>query len=473
MKRSELFFGAILVPVDFLALLAAAATAYVLRTSSLLQHLRPVQFTLDLPLPEYMQLAVIVAVAIIAIFSMQGLYALQVTRRMLDEFTRILAGITTGFMLVIVYIFFSAGLFQSRFIVLAAYALAMLFVTIARLLIKRTQQALLKRGLGVHRVVLAGGGPFAHELAYLFERKPQLGYQVVGDLPAVTWDVLEEIMNRKGIDEVIQTNPNMTSDANLVLIDFCEQYKVDYKYIPNLFEAQATNVRYRQIGAVPLLELYRTSLDGWGRIAKRTVDIIGAALGLIVLSPLLLVAALAVWLDSKGPVFYRQVRVGRNMKPFEITKFRSMFLEYCVGARYGGKRATEKYEELKRAANERSGPLFKMKNDPRITRTGRFMRRFRIDELPQLFNVLHGEMSLFGPRPHLPEEVKNYNKHQRKLFTIKPGVSGMAQVSGSSGLPFDEEARIDIAYIENWSLWLDFILLVKTIRMLFIDKNAV
>ncbi len=474
MKRSELFFGAILVPIDFLALLLAGALAYYLRISPIVQEVRPAVFAFDLPLAEYLQLVSIVSIVVMCIFALQGLYAMQVTRRVLEEFTRIFSGISIGFMIVIVYIFLSAELFQSRFIVLAAYIFAVIAVSLGRYLVKRVQLHMLRRGMGIHRVVLAGNGKFAPELAFAFHKRPQLGYRVVGQVDNISWEALETIYREQGIDEVIQSNPTLSAADNLVVLDFCEQYKVDYKYIPNIFETHAVNVHYRQIGTVPLLELSRTPLDGWGRIAKRTVDLIGSILGLSLLSPLFVVTAIAIKRDAPGPIFYRQIRVGRNTKPFEIFKFRSMHREYCVGQRYGGKKADEKYRELRQAANERKdGPLFKMKQDPRITDVGRILRKWRIDELPQLINVLTGDMSLLGPRPHLPEEVSMYGKHHRKLFTIKPGMSGMAQVGGNAGLPFEEEAKLDIAYIENWSLWLDAVLLIKSFLILFRDRNAV
>jgi exopolysaccharide biosynthesis polyprenyl glycosylphosphotransferase len=473
MKRSELFFGAMLVPIDFLALLAAGALAYYLRVSPFVQEVRPAVFQLDLTFIEHMQLVAIVATVIIAIFAIQGLYALQVTRRFLDEFTRIFAGISIGVMLVIVYIFLSAELFQSRFIVLAAYIFAVILVFSSRYVVKRTQQALLRRGFGIHRVVLAGNGRLAHELSVTFHRRPHLGYRVVDTIADIHWNMLEHTYQQRGIDEIIQTDPSMADEDIVLLLDFCEQYKIDYKYVPNVFEAHAANVRYRQIGTVPLLELERTPLEGWGRIVKRGIDVAGSVLGLTVLAPLFAAAALAIKIDSEGPVFYRQIRMGRNMKPFEIFKFRSMYVKDCVGPRYGGKQAEQRYKELRQKANERSGPLFKMKEDPRITKVGHFIRKWRIDELPQLINVLKGEMSLVGPRPHLPEEIKQYDKYHRKLFTIKPGMTGMAQVSGNAGLSFEEEAKLDIAYIENWSLWLDGILLLKTLKILFTDRNAV
>lgn len=473
MKRSELFFDAILLPLDFFALLLAGAAAYFLRTSELVQEIRPAVFELDLPFFDYMELVTIVSLVIIGIFALQGLYAMQVTRRLVEEMTRIVAGVTFGVMLVILYTFLSAEHFQSRFILLAAYGFAVVFVVVARSCVRRLQLALLRRGFGVHRVILVGNGRYSSQLARLFRRWPHLGYRVVAVYDVVQWDRLENLWRDRGIDEVIQTDPSMPEEDNLVLLDFCDKYKIDYKYIPNLFEAHAAHVQYRQIGGVPVMELIRTPLEGWGRVAKRIMDLFGALFGLIFLSLLLAATAVAIKIDCPGPVLYHQTRIGRHKKPFKVYKFRSMRSEFCTGEKFGGNKAAAFERELRQKTNERAGPLFKMRNDPRVTRVGRFIRQWRIDEMPQFINVVKGEMSLFGPRPHLPQEVARYDKHRQKLFTIKPGMSGMAQVSGNAGLSFDQEATLDISYIENWSLRLDIILLIKTLILLVRDKNAV
>jgi lipopolysaccharide/colanic/teichoic acid biosynthesis glycosyltransferase len=209
------------------------------------------------------------------------------------------------------------------------------------------------------------------------------------------------------------------------------------------------------------VELRRTSLEGWGRIWKRVMDVVGSFLGLLVLSALFLCVAASVVIESRGPVFFRQMRVGKHQQPFRIAKFRTMVIN------------AEQLKQVLMQFNEREGPLFKMRNDPRITRVGRFLRKTRIDELPQLFNVLLGQMSLIGPRPHLSEEIAQYSKHHRKLFTIKPGMTGLAQVSGASNLPFDEEAALDIQYVENWSPKMDAGIFLRTIVRLLGDRSAV
>ncbi|OGY42259.1 MAG: hypothetical protein A3G57_01075 [Candidatus Andersenbacteria bacterium RIFCSPLOWO2_12_FULL_45_8] len=473
MKRSELFFAAILVPIDWAAIMLAGAGAYFLRMSEFIQEVRPAVFVLDLPLQEYMQLTAVVAAVVVVIFAVHGLYAIRVTHRLYDEFMKIFSGISIGVMGVIGAIFLSAELFQSRFILLAAYVLAIVLVSAGRWGVREIQLWLLTHGFGVYRVALVGNGRFAAYLAGKFEKKSALGYQVVAMIEKPSRQWLEEGYKEKGIDEMIKTDPTLPESDNLMLLEFCDKYKIDYKYIPDLYETYASHIRFRQIEGVPLMELMRTPLDGWGRVAKRIMDLIGAIMGLVLLSPVFLVTALLIKLEGNGPVFYRQNRVGRNQAEFEIFKFRTMWSRYCTGKRYGGEQA-EKYEaELRAGHNERSGPLFKMKNDPRITKVGRVLRKSRIDELPQLINVLKGEMSLVGPRPHLPKEIEKYEKWHNKLFTIKPGMTGMAQVNGNAGLPFEQEAKLDIGYIEDWSLKLDILLLFKTVRILFTDRNAV
>lgn len=460
-------------PIDFLALLGASTLAYYLRVNPTVQHIRPAVFTLDLPYLSYLQIASIVSLIIIIIGAWQGMYVMQVTRRPLEELARIFSSVTIGVMIVIVYIFLRAELFQSRFILLAAYVLGLIFVAAGRYIMKRIQMSLLRRGYGVHRVAMVGNGRFAAQLGGIFRQQPQMGYEVVGDQAKLDTTVLERLQEERGIDEVVQTDPNMSAEDNVALLDFCDKYKIDYKYVPDVFEAHAAHVRFRQLGGVPVMELLRTPLDGWGRVAKRAMDIFGAIFGLVIFAPVLLSTALAIKMNSAGPVLYGQIRIGRNKKPFRIFKFRSMYLGYCTGDKYGGGKAEQFEEKLRSTTNERTGPLFKMKQDPRITKAGRFIRHWRIDELPQFINVLKGEMSLLGPRPHLPNEVAKYEKHHQKLFTIKPGMSGMAQVNGNAGLPFDQEANLDIRYVEAWSLKLDLILLFKTFWLLIRDKNAV
>lgn len=193
---------------------------------------------------------------------------------------------------------------------------------------------------------------------------------------------------------------------------------------------------------------------------KRFIDVVGSLSGIILLSPLLLVVALLIRFESKGPIFFHQKRVGLNGKEFKMYKFRSMVVN-----------AEELLDKLKHK-NEMTGPMFKMKNDPRITRVGRFIRNTSIDELPQLFNVLKGEMSLVGPRPNLLREVEKFSEHHKLKLLVKPGLTCYWQIMGRSSIDFEEWMKLDIKYIEERSIWVDLKLIFRTIRVLFGDKNA-
>lgn len=461
MKRSELFFDAVRLPVDFVACVTAGLLAYAIRVSPVVRQFRPVLFAVDLPFREYVGLVVAVSTFAVFVFALLGLYKMEATRRMTDEATRIISGVTLAIFGIIFWMFIRAALFHSRFIVIAAWVFAVVLVTLGRSLVRLVQVRLFRKGVGVHRVVLIGDTPIADGLEAIFAARPELGYRVVGRAAHVDRNRLEGVRRNPGIDEVIRCDPSLPEEESTELLDFCEDYKIDFRYVPDLYQTRIGNVLMRTLGGYPVVELRRTPLEGWGRIWKRVLDIGGAMVGLMVLAPLFLVVAILVEVDSPGPIFFRQVRIGRNRQPFRIVKFRTM---------------VRNAEQLKRNLlpyNERPGPLFKMQNDPRVTRVGRVLRKLRIDELPQLVNVLRGEMSLIGPRPHLPEEINRYTRRHQKLFTIKPGMTGLAQVAGSSSLPFEKEATLDIHYVERWSPKLDFLVFARTIRRLLGDRSAV
>lgn len=458
MKKAELFFTAFLVPVDFIMIVLAAVMAYFLRFTPWLVDIRPVLF--DLPFSKYIVLVLVVTPFWILIFALTGLYKIK-KRRFVDDLYGAFVGVSSGVMAILVFIFLRAELFGSRFLIIGTWFFAILLVAFGRYFVRWTQRQLYRYGYGVHRVVLIGETKAADNLAEDFE-KPLSGYKVVSRIKKFDEKILNllaKINQKPGIDEIIQTDPTLPKEYFLDLIDFADENKIDFKYVPDLFGTQATNIDVRAQAGFPLVELKRTPLEGWGRIIKRAFDVVGAIFGLIIFSPLFLITACLIKLDTEGPVFVKLKRVGKEGE-FNLYKFRSMIKDAHL----------LKKELLK--YSERKGPLFKMRYDPRVTRVGKILRKTRIDELPQFFNVLKNDMSLIGPRPHEPEEVAKYEKKHRKVLAIKPGMTGLAQVSGGAELDFKDEVKLDTFYIENWSLKLDLQILLRTFVIVLTGKAA-
>ncbi len=459
MKKSELFFAALLVPLDFVMLLLAAVSAYFLRFTPFFVKLREIRF--DLPFSQYMILIAIISLVWLLIFAIAGLYDIK-KRRFVDDLYLILMAVSTGMAVIFAYLFFTQELFGSRFIAVTVWILSIVYVVAARQLMKFFQRWLYKFNIGVHRVVIVGVDPISRHLIKDFDN-PFSGYKVVARIKRFDETVegtLERISQRKGIDEIIQIDPKLPKGQVWSLIDFADERKIDFKYAPDLFETQATNIDVEAVYGIPIVYLKRTPLDGWGRILKRIADFVIAVILLILLSPLFLIVAIMIKIDSKGPVFVQLKRIKKE-GDFKIYKFRSMVK--------GAHRMKKKL--LKHS--ERRGPLFKMKDDPRVTGIGKVLRKTRIDELPQLWNVVKNDMSLVGPRPHEPTEVEKYTRHQKKVLGIKQGMTGMAQISGASDLSFNEEVRLDTYYIENWSLLLDLQIFLKTIWIVIAMRGAV
>lgn len=227
----------------------------------------------------------------------------------------------------------------------------------------------------------------------------------------------------------------------------------------------------KRIGPLIALQYYASPLDGRRRVIKRVFDIFGALFGLILFSPFFLLIAIAIKIDSTWPVLYIQERIGKNKKTFHFIKFRTMYTHLSTGKAYGGDKAEEVYKDLKKSKkNVRKGILAKIQDDPRITRIGRFLRKTSLDEFASLRNVLIGQMSLVGPRPHMPNEVNRYDARQERLFSLKPWITGYAQIFGRDKLSFEKEARLDLYYIQNRSFFLDFYVIISTIKVIFSGK---
>ena len=442
-------------------ILLAGLTAYFLRTSPWVAQYRPVLFSLNLPFGRYLALVAVVAFSLLAIFALIGLYKIKPIRQLFEDFLKIVIAVSAGIIILVFYIFLRREWFDSRFLILAGWLMAIFFVSFGRLIIISWQKYLMRKyHFGAQRVLVVGKDGVSQKIIKSIKQEPNLGYYLVTNLIEPDIEEIKTKVSNPGVEEVILADPDWPREKILELVDFCEENHLSFKFVPNLFQTLTANTSVETLGNIPIVELKRTALDGWGRIIKRLIDFIGALLGLIILSPLFGIIAFLVKWDSDGPVLVELKRISQG-REFNLYKFRSMIKD------------AEKLKKFLWSYNERKdGPLFKMKDDPRITKIGRFLRKYRIDELAQLINVLKGEMSLIGPRPHQPDEIAHYRKHHTKVLAIKAGMTGFAQVGGSSDLPFEEEIKLDTYYIENWSLITDLKILLKTLVILLKDRSA-
>jgi exopolysaccharide biosynthesis polyprenyl glycosylphosphotransferase len=465
MKKSELFFAAILIPVDYAMIVIAAAVSFWLRFTPGIIEIKPVLFNLSFN--QYIKLALIIAPFFILIFAIEGLYSLKITRTFWREFLNIIISTTVGITIIILAIFLQREWFSSRFIILSAWLISIFLITITRYAINFIQKLLLVyRGIGVHRLVLVGKGGYCNTICEQFKTNPEHGYKIIAWESAINIDSLRTTHRNRGIDEILVCDPEISMEKLREVNDFCNRNRIEFKFVPAILQSVSTNFEIKTLFDEPIIVIKNTPLDGWGKIAKRIFDLVGAIFAIIITSPLTIITAIAIKIDSHGPIIFRNERVGHEGN-FNVFKFRYMKIEHCTGAQNPEhQKALEMEKELIEKQSVRKGPLYKIKNDPRKTRVGHVIEALSIDELPQLWNVLWGDMSLVGPRPHQPREVEKYEIWQRRTLSIKPGLTGLAQISGRSDLSFSDEARLDIYYIENWSLWMDIEILFKTFFVL-------
>jgi exopolysaccharide biosynthesis polyprenyl glycosylphosphotransferase len=405
----------------------------------------------------------------------EGAYDLGRNRSLSRDLYGVLNATTTAIMLLVVLVFFYRRLFYSRIIFVYAGVLILVFLGLARVARHAILTRLRQSGRGVDRVLIIGAGEVGRTVMRNIIAQPELGYRVIGFLdddpakastdigPIKAFGPIEnvpQVVKENAIDVVMVTLPWQYHRKIVRLVGEAEHTGVRAAVVPDLFQLSLGGVQVEEINGIPLISIKQTTLTGMNQVIKRAFDLSVTIPALIVSAPVCLLVALAIRLDSPGPVLFRQVRVGRHGEPFVFFKFRSM--------RQNAETELENLREL----NEASGPLFKIRDDPRQTRVGRFIRRTSLDELPQFFNVLRGEMSLVGPRPGLPSEVTSYQDWQRRRLEIQPGMTGLWQVRGRSDLTFDEMVMLDIYYGENWSLGTDVAILVRTIPQALFGDGA-
>ncbi len=377
----------------------------------------------------------------------------------------------------------------SRAVFVLDFGFALAAYGILRLAARAAQSAFRRRGVNLIPTIVVGRGEEARLCIVEMRERPELGYRVIGVVESGPMDAgvpeefegvavvggvdsLAEAIREARANEVIITDPRLPGELLFdVMMRVGRQRGVEFRIAPSLFNCLPRKTEIDQIGALPMIHLFRQPLSQSAGVAKRGFDIASAALALLLFSPFWLVIALLIRLDSRGPVFYRQERVGMDGRIFLFLKFRTM--------RAGADDAAHREYQRKLIAGasdtnlgDETRPVYKLRDDPRVTGVGRVLRRLSLDELPQLLNVLRGDMSVVGPRPPIPYEVEAYELWHRKRLDMKPGLTGLWQVSGRNRLSFDEMVKLDLFYIENWSFLLDLKIILRTLPVMLRGDDA-
>jgi exopolysaccharide biosynthesis polyprenyl glycosylphosphotransferase len=465
----ELFFYTILVPVDFVAVLAAFFAAFALHTHTV-HGAEPAA-----PSAAFLAAFVMVTPLWVASFAMVGLYSQDGVRGRWSEMCKVfVAASVPAMLLAAVDSLRSGSVFGEMDLPVFGYLFSLAFLVIGRQMVHGMQSALFARNLGVHRALVIGSGPVAQHIVQTLTMTRRSGYRVVGVIDdgeqaedsilasvpvyGTVHEADEDLGGR--FDEIIHADSSLARDDILDIMRYANDKNLSYRFVPSQSGLFPPNTVMGTLAGVAVVEIRQTPLEGWGRIIKRGFDIAGASLGLIVLAPVLAVVAAVVLLTDPGPALFRQERLARGGRPFRILKFRTM------ATAYSGQPAIEVFRSMGREDLVTEFLVEqKVKDDPRVTRAGAFLRRTSLDELPQLWNVLRGELSLVGPRPIVRDELSKFGDFTGTILALKPGITGLWQTSGRNDISYEERVRLNIEYVESWSLHLDVVILLRTVLL--------
>jgi exopolysaccharide biosynthesis polyprenyl glycosylphosphotransferase len=423
----------------------------------------------------YQPVGLLLLAIMIPVLFVKDAYRPRMSTEVVDEFITVFSATTIAVAAIVVIQAMLQQYEYSRGVIVYLWIFVILSVGSGRALYRALQGVLHRRGVGVSRVLVVGDSDAGKMVMQSIMNRPDLGFHLAGFVyhqPAAmmrdfgrfralgTVADVPSLIDGGAIVEIIIALPSSAHEEVWPILHLCERHGVDIKLIPDLFELSLSRVQVESVGGIPLLDVRERPLRSLARAVKRGLDVLIGGIGLLLALPLLGVLALLIRLESSGPAFLRQDRIGLNGKRFTCFKLRTMRLD------------AESMRDALDSMNETAGPIFKIRDDPRRTRLGRGIRRWSLDELPQLWNVLKGDMSIVGPRPPLPREVAGYDEWHMRRLEIKPGMTGIWQVSGRSDLPFDEMVMMDIYYVDNWSLPLDMKIMLRTILPVLARRGA-
>lgn len=446
--------------LDAFVLYAVAFVFYFIRLDERVGDLNAVE--LFISQRDFLIITTVGVLVILLVRALMGAYNVVIKRSIFKEVGVAVVSVTIGMAINIAILFLFLKFNDFRFILMAFWISSILNLVLLRLItLFITRILLIKFGKGRKNVLLIGDlASIAQARSFLSEKESRNNF-IVGELSTARVSNIESIHKIHKIDRIILAEEEYDRGEVIEAVNFCELNNIEFSYMPYFFDSLLSGLDVSVVNGFAILDLRFSKLFGWGLLLKRVCDIFISLIVLIFCIPVFVIIALAVKWNSGGSFFVKLPRISCN-SVFNLYKFRSMV------------EGSESFKEYLMLYNERKeGPLFKIENDPRVTSVGAFLRKYHLDELLEFFNVLKGDMSIVGPRPHEPLEVSSYNSSHKKTLVVKPGITGIAQINGSHNINFEEEVWLNRYYIENWTLWLDFTIMIKTFWVIFNKSKGV
>jgi len=476
-NNTSTIYNVCLVIGDALAITAAFTVAYILRVT--LSH-EPLSASVGAH--TYLMVLVSLLPFWILIFSLLGLYTSRFYEKRFSELGRLLVGSFIGILFVISYAYITdTTIFPARLVTAYGFGLAFAFVLLFRTLARGIRRELFSYGIGINNTLIVGDTPTTQRLIDALSNTEITGYRIFGVVGGMKHQLKQERdyhrykhfaeavdhLKNKQIHTIIQTELYANNVFNDEILTYAQEHHIAYRFVPGNSELFVGKIEVDLFHAVPIIAVHQTALIGWGQVVKRLTDIVLGSLFLLLASPFMLLIAIAIKLTDGGPVFFRHERLSRFDTKVRIYKFRTHY------KKYDGLEPEEAFEKMGRldllAQYRKNGDH--LPKDPRVTGIGRFLRKFSIDELPQLINVVRGDISLVGPRALVAYELEQFDQ-KNLILSVKSGLTGLAQISGVKDLSFEERRKLDLYYVQNWSWWSDLVILIKTFWVVLFHKGT-